>query len=125
MGRIYSSAVTVAIWLGPSDSELDDPCDAANLVAQLNKPVQISVSERLIVFFLRDYWSRTWIIQELILARHLTSYVGSKTVDEDAFYALCSRTMKYWKSAMSLNTTSVQCTPRDYLLLPACALLER
>jgi hypothetical protein len=38
--------------------------------------------------FDRPYWSRTWAIQELFMARHLTFLCGNSRVDEEHFKRL-------------------------------------
>jgi hypothetical protein len=39
-------------------------------------------------FFERSYWSRIWIVQEYLLARHLTIHVGMLGISEDYMKAL-------------------------------------
>lgn len=67
MGRIYSSAWFVVIWLGPGnpgsdlvmESLLSGHCRATNVMRFM---------EALELFLRRDWFSRIWVAQELTLA---------------------------------------------------------
>jgi Heterokaryon incompatibility protein (HET) len=88
MYRIYSQTRKVLVWLGPTS---EDSVVAMKLIKDLSKwnrrehPIGTSWApkydqaecralERLL---LRSYWSRVWIIQEVMLASQLIIYCGS------------------------------------------------
>lgn len=95
MGKIYSSAGQVVVWLGPADEstptafhfildvarrlpgevslfnlgEANRPFSDPGFWAQLGRPGW-TVAERyaLARMFMRNWFSRTWVIQEVVLA---------------------------------------------------------
>ncbi|PQE08062.1 hypothetical protein CJF32_00008147 [Rutstroemia sp. NJR-2017a WRK4] len=88
MTGIYSTAESVAIWLGPEadDSALaidllrtvanqaDSPQKVSRLISsQVGKPDLAAV----VSLFERDYWKRLWVVQEIFNARSITVYCGS------------------------------------------------
>ena len=109
MGRIYSRAVSVFVWLGQDiweDTELaallpevyDDYHgkiggmeDTGRRIGSTTNPVvgdEVSVlahegdNWRLLTkLYTHPYWTRVWIVQELIMARKLMFLVGGKAFD--------------------------------------------
>lgn len=98
MGHIYTAAGQVLVWLGPED---DSTILAFELMQRLIalepgaraalNPDGVSVSNKepslvlckwkaLSHFFARTWFSRTWIIQEAVLARSCTVLCGSHTI---------------------------------------------
>jgi hypothetical protein len=68
MGKIYSSAARVLIWLGPEHKHSDLVMDVLG-----GGPNQLSPSDFLYSLELllrRDWFSRVWVAQELGLASH-------------------------------------------------------
>jgi hypothetical protein len=66
MGRIYSQAISVAIWLGPEIDE--DSVLVTDLLDRISKnrisPEAITsdpASSALLALFKRDYWKRLWV----------------------------------------------------------------
>lgn len=86
MSQIYSKAEEVAVWLGRGE-ELTDL--AIETLQGLGKPEEwVSLQQdtqgrwrALKGLFELEYFSRMWIVQEVVLARCLTIYCGSKSVD--------------------------------------------
>ncbi|RYP77989.1 hypothetical protein DL771_000848 [Monosporascus sp. 5C6A] len=87
MGRIYSQASQVAVWLGRSTSgsslsiellheisESPESSDEAIWEMITSKPNVEWKLKRLLHH--RIYWSRLWILQEVILAKNITIYCG-------------------------------------------------
>lgn len=80
MRRIYLKAASVIVWLGPESK----PSRAAiDLIVECNR----SGSERLLDhkegalrglpdIFLRSWWKRIWIVQEVVAARELVIFCG-------------------------------------------------
>ena len=100
MGRIYRSAVKVIVWLGPSDSSTVEAIryflkirNRARMIKSLGESLgKTPLSERptanqneqlqhITSLCLREYWSRLWIIQEVILAREILVQCGRDTCD--------------------------------------------
>ena len=119
MGEIYKSALAVLVWLGPSDPDIDLAFDAAETAASGGRATNIPHSNSLNRLFLRNYWSRAWIIQELSLARQLVFHCGSRALEEDAFAAICASTWKAWQRAMHWPSSM----KGDYSVFPAWSLL--
>jgi hypothetical protein len=67
MGNIYQNALAVIVWLGPASENSQEAmyCLAARY-NRLNKN-EFCVRE----LFNREYWKRTWIIQEFVRAKDL------------------------------------------------------
>lgn len=82
MGRIYSSAETVVVWLGSPTKEcqalfqlLGNPHQWSELQ---NSPTLLKQSlEHLVLLCQREYWTRLWIIQEVILASSIIIQCGA------------------------------------------------
>lgn len=89
MGRIYSNAVLVFVWLGTGDpsteqlirelNEFDWPTPLEDdsgyfeyLGWKRSKTLEVDIHERLYRPSMLDYWSRTWIVQEFLLAKKLS-----------------------------------------------------
>jgi hypothetical protein len=106
MGNIYRHAKEVLAWLGPAAGDSDmlmdyisrhfvNPNDMEGDGKPLEFPKasdedQQRASRALSVFNQRDYWRRAWIIQEIILAKELTIYCGSKTLDGFRLFLMAS-----------------------------------
>lgn len=88
MGRIYSEAQRVVVWVGESD---DSSASAFRAVSSTLLPHQRHVGKRaysigqdfetMRPFWTRDYWNRLWIIQELVLARDILLQCGDSHVE--------------------------------------------
>jgi hypothetical protein len=87
MSQIYSQADLVIVWLGNAgtfsdiaieyiagEAFLDPQSERTNDSASLRR-----LEKALRSFFHRSYWSRVWIIQELILARDVIFFAGQKS----------------------------------------------
>jgi hypothetical protein len=105
MAQVYSLASLVLIWLGDGDGESEKAIDLMKFIGQLSqesldtiKPgnleqedvaamlgqySKISYWRSLATLFQRRYFSRTWIIQEVILASKATVYCSSHSVEAD------------------------------------------
>jgi hypothetical protein len=90
MGSIYRSAGRVIAWLG-------DECDNSNLVMDwigAERPSIFIDDEHRFLNSLqgwvsRDYWSRTWIVQEFLLARDIILACGKRHVDWTCVERFC------------------------------------
>ncbi|KAK8031355.1 heterokaryon incompatibility het-6 [Apiospora arundinis] len=91
MTRIYGEADSVAIWLGP---ESDDSqvamnftrhiCGLADSPEKVDSWIEMESHEpkftALVNLFERDYWSRVWVVQEVLNARSVTVCCGDKSI---------------------------------------------
>ena len=95
MGHIYSQASQVIVWLGLAtegtnalarhmfrSQQQQYDLEAHQAICCLH---EIHGSHALLAagaqdLFQRDYWLRTWIIQEILLAKELVVYIGAKTI---------------------------------------------
>lgn len=93
MKDVFSQARYVVAWLGEADIHSSDAImDSANTTNMLgapdtaqNSPVRDSLGKRLSEpfsyddsLFKRPYWSRLWVVQEIMLARRVIFMCGSK-----------------------------------------------
>ncbi|KAG6365473.1 hypothetical protein INS49_007084 [Diaporthe citri] len=84
MQTIYSKAAEVIVWLGPGSWEADK---AMELIEQCNlngieklldheEDSLIGLSD----IFMRSWWKRIWIVQEVVAARDLVIHCGTRRV---------------------------------------------
>ena len=91
MPKIYHTAVRALVWLGPATQHSrmfltwvkDLPSTASS--SRKHSPTVVRVKNR---FFQRPYWSRTWIIQELFMAKELFIMCGDHTLTDSQLYRL-------------------------------------
>jgi len=98
MTDIYSAA-TVEVWLGcgfeGSDALVDLIFHESTLSSHQGSCVKLSLTKRemrAIIPSMRrllqiSYWSRLWIVQEIVLGRIINMRIGSKTISGDAFFS--------------------------------------
>jgi hypothetical protein len=87
MDRIYAGASQVIAWLGPEANDSDYIIDQISLANSSDFPAAFRrFTESSLArnhFFLRPFWRRVWIIQELLLAPRVSFMCGHKTVSYD------------------------------------------
>ena len=99
MDKIYQSADTVQIWLGPAADGSDDAmplaesiwqykflfgCDPMEIFKHGDMNARIHVLnrlEKLTILLSRPWFTRRWVVQELALARKAVVHCGGRTVD--------------------------------------------
>ncbi|KAF4627715.1 hypothetical protein G7Y89_g10439 [Cudoniella acicularis] len=105
MGQIYQNAQRVTVWLGEHDTGSDKAIDFIMAVHhsssyrkvgrstlytyQGKEKYEVSDWKAVDSLFRRDYWERTWIIQEIELAKNVLVYCGDRTFNwraGSAFY---------------------------------------
>jgi hypothetical protein len=90
MGKIYSRATTVVVWLGPATEAISfvlsklcdtatDPIDAWVLYNDDEKSL---MNKGIIDFLEKNYWRRLWIVQEFVLAEKIELWCGTHSVSE-------------------------------------------
>ncbi|KAK7702275.1 hypothetical protein SLS64_009853 [Diaporthe eres] len=112
MGRIYSQASQVLVWLGPADdstqtafdfirdfaSRMPDEVFHFNAVesrpffsdsgfwGRIGRPEWSGAEKHALVrLFMRNWFSRTWVIQEVVFASDAVVFCGSHTASWQAF----------------------------------------
>ena len=99
MGDLYRQAASVVIWLGSPDeiisealsflgSYVDDASTAQNDYFRDHKVTRYFDAIRRLVD--DPYWSRIWIVQEFILARHIYVLYGTSWHGWDHFFSWLS-----------------------------------
>ncbi|KAK6085181.1 hypothetical protein SCUP515_00999 [Seiridium cupressi] len=82
MGKIYSAAQIVYAWLGPRSFDSDLAMAVLRSERHLAKPElpenPLDSYDAVIRLLNRSYFSRTWIIQEICLARQVTFICGDR-----------------------------------------------
>lgn len=83
MGDIYNKALKVVTVLGAPNQDTDLALTPANwdLQSPFWKKNKRSLFRALAITFMKDYWRRTWILQELTLAQNPLLCCGNKTLD--------------------------------------------
>ncbi|KAM0484265.1 hypothetical protein ACHAPX_001685 [Trichoderma viride] len=87
MVAIYSSATNVAIYLGEASEDSDL---AVDFIMECDKPSEdtnslsytksVELIQALSSFFYRPWFTRVWVIQEVVLPATGTAYCGNKTL---------------------------------------------
>jgi hypothetical protein len=89
MGEIFSGAHCVYAYIGPADSASEFL--AGNItklsaqspgISNLESSVELSreMVHAINSFNTREYWSRMWIVQEFVLAKHIILFCGSRQI---------------------------------------------
>ncbi|KAI0505832.1 heterokaryon incompatibility protein-domain-containing protein [Xylaria bambusicola] len=110
MPKIYSSAQEVAIWLG---TESDDSKRALDLLKTITTVAVASAGDHtvidtvikskecqphftaLVTLFERDYWSRLWVVQEVLNAKRVEVYCGESQLPWTVFQRACQIFQKH------------------------------
>lgn len=95
MGLIYSYAKSVFVWLGPQadgSEEYFDFCNHilpelrylrssafGNVLGNVESDVTRRISAAIAALQRRTYWTRTWIIQELVLTNSILIFCGDRS----------------------------------------------
>ncbi|KAK1248162.1 hypothetical protein MKX08_006382 [Trichoderma sp. CBMAI-0020] len=97
MRKIYSNAKSVSVWLGKSDASSDSdiamehlatrtPCQAGKF--NVDNFWSLRQAKAILAFCEMNYWRRMWIIQEIMFAKQVIIYCGSKRIDWNTFEQL-------------------------------------
>ncbi|KAL6832013.1 heterokaryon incompatibility domain-containing protein [Trichoderma camerunense] len=80
MALVYSRATCVISWLGTLPQEYDEGCRALSQVSEVSC-TRWSEREWKALKYLSyaPYWTRVWVVQEVLLASHLTIWCGPFT----------------------------------------------
>ena len=99
MQLIFFRATTVQVWLGQDPATIDTLIDDINNETSLRRlfSKQRSTQEiaqnlaRILELARLEYWNRTWIIQEVTLARNLRFRFGAKAFSFAGLSSLCEQ----------------------------------
>ncbi|KAK7967938.1 heterokaryon incompatibility protein-domain-containing protein [Apiospora aurea] len=91
MTQIYSRATSVIVWLGPESHDsnvafrvIHALCEAADDPSLVELWITSQTYEHkfaaLVSLFERSYWSRVWVVQEILNAKSVTVYCGDASV---------------------------------------------
>jgi hypothetical protein len=92
MGRIYSGASGVLVWLGTASSHLSHllrqmHCLTADenyrLHWHLSHTEWLQAEDSFEELCNKDYWQRLWVVQEYLLARNIVIWCGQENVDPE------------------------------------------
>lgn len=82
MEKIHSKAISVIVWLGP---ESESSRATMDLIVQCNRSGGVQLLDHkedaqrgTSIIFLRGWWKRIWIVQEVVAARDLVTYRGHR-----------------------------------------------
>jgi hypothetical protein len=96
MAQIYRTASDVKVWLGLGTSDSDFVLETLHhygergngkywLVKSYSEREIIRLWTGIVNLFRWEYWTRTWIIQEVILGRECTLHCGERTLPFGSF----------------------------------------
>lgn len=86
MGDIYSKAHETCIWLGPAADGSDKVMSGLGSMSKTEviKDENFHLQrEKLLAFFCRAWWTRIWVVQELLLSKNPRIRCGRKEVGFD------------------------------------------
>ncbi|RBA15907.1 hypothetical protein FPRO05_12128 [Fusarium proliferatum] len=86
MGNIYSKASQVLVWLGPEDNKTS----AVDIIQKFAADRELHWNNtgdewklfQLYFFLSKDWWSRVWTVQELVLAKRVVYHCGWKLISD-------------------------------------------
>ncbi|EPE36392.1 hypothetical protein GLAREA_05730 [Glarea lozoyensis ATCC 20868] len=123
MSEIYPRAKKVLVWLGEHDEHSQKIFAGAGFQDWVSAAVRVfkDDNERLDAWtslLSRDYWNRTWIVQEFLLARSIVVYCGPDHMSGDSFFS--TPLNYYFMSIMQKNKRKklgqLDGIPRSFLL---------
>jgi hypothetical protein len=79
MGEIFRRAHLVIAWVGKEDKDSEFTIKWMKRTDLVATDLSLDQQEHLWAFFSRNYWSRVWIVQELILASEVVFMCGYTT----------------------------------------------
>jgi hypothetical protein len=92
MPQIARSASETIVWLGEDDESSEVAIKFVdshyNFIGKLDREEILGVNEALVSLFAREWWSRVWMVQEVILAKSVTVTCGSWSTSFEEFVHL-------------------------------------
>ena len=98
MGKIYTNATKVLIWLGEHNDYtdiafhlLEDLAHGATIAnLQRHEPIKYLTATSLLTIFTRPWFERLWVLQEVILAREADMICGDFTLPFDCIKVIAA-----------------------------------
>jgi hypothetical protein len=84
MSTIFSDAERVVVWLGPAYDRSDEEMRALSTPSKLHRPAALGdpeILKAIEALFVRPYWARLWVYQELKSAEDLTVMCGGALLE--------------------------------------------
>ena len=130
MWKIYQSAKSTLVWLGDENNGAGETC---SLVERLATEIrtgegssgQVSLTqanfEALAAFFEHSWFSRAWVLQEVILAKEITVRCGTKSISWDDLVLVSQKiATSGWKIKLrSLSQLKTSVTSLPFSSMPA------
>ncbi|EPE24201.1 heterokaryon incompatibility protein [Glarea lozoyensis ATCC 20868] len=120
MRQVYLSAHRVIMWLGPESSfssslaieflrsmPMGKDGEPQYVYQEADSPAWLACDD---LFLKRPYWSRSWILQEVLHNRPVTVHVGQNTLEIDPFFDLFNKyfTLRKVLSSLSMSGLSAE-----------------
>jgi hypothetical protein len=90
--QIVRSASATIVWLGEDDESSEVAIKFVdshnNFIGKLGREEILAVNDALVSLFARAWWTRVWIVQEVILAKSVTVTCGSWSTSFEEFVHL-------------------------------------
>ncbi|KAB8298038.1 hypothetical protein EYC80_001810 [Monilinia laxa] len=108
MAKIYTKASSVLLWLGP---EADGSNEAMEAIKTGSDSI-IQCEKQVKSLFRRNYWSRLWILQEILIGKNILVLCGSKSVSWRGLVTLFLPPRyesgdKPWKPSISIDSVAL------------------
>ncbi|KAF1917286.1 heterokaryon incompatibility protein-domain-containing protein [Ampelomyces quisqualis] len=96
MGEIYHSAQRVVVWLGDADEDTCKEFDFAQTMLSDGMPMKPGltadhVGEIFVKLLSRPWFTRTWVVQEVALAKEASLHYGRIVLTWDRLVELCTQ----------------------------------
>ena len=110
MSQIYSGAKRVVVWLGEADESTEQAIKDLNRLTEINltrielwngkllwaedaadSEVNAQRLRAVLKIFHRSWFDRAWIVQELIMAKHVLVFCGHHEIQWETMYRFCSK----------------------------------
>ena len=92
MARIYRTAGAVRVWLGRSDEQTSVAINYMRREVGDQKAQALALVDVIEHLLKRDYWTRVWIIQEVMMARAIDLQCGTMMLSWEKFSETCRST---------------------------------
>lgn len=97
MGRTFSQAEEVLVWLGTPTSGLEsalaDVCEAANMPSSPSEAELAKYLPAIQDLFIRPWFQRLWVFQEVVLARRCLAMLGPSHCEFDSLLQITEHVM--------------------------------
>ncbi|KAL2039473.1 hypothetical protein N7G274_007745 [Stereocaulon virgatum] len=96
MKTIYGDATVVRVWLGEKENRSKEAMWASEQIARERNVISLMKSKvinnqdlkKLLILLQRPWWSRVWVLQEVVLPKKVTIRCGRASLGEGSFKRL-------------------------------------